>query len=34
MTRLIVERIAALTEILWVMQYEDSENSARKKYTN
>lgn len=34
MARLIAERIAALTDLLWVMQCDDNENSARKEYTN
>lgn len=34
MARLIVERIAALTKLLWAMQCDDNENTARKKYTN
>lgn len=33
MARLIVERIAAFTE-LWVKQCEDNENTASEEYTN
>lgn len=34
METLIVEKIAALTDLLRVMQCDDNDNSARKGYTN